>query len=217
MAYRIPALALVLGCACLAADKKLPAAQAENQTVALTAVPLTDKEAIRQELGSDLGGYFVVVKVTVRPRGGKPLAVHRDDFVLRSLKDGQKSTPFVASQIAGKGALVISERGGGRGMMAEEGGPAWGGIGGPPGRLGGDGGSFGNTAGASAQASVHAGGKDKEDPLVHTLKEKALPENQTTEPVSGLLYFPIEGKHKPKDLELIYRGPGGKLSLSFRK
>ena len=48
------------------------------------------------------------------------------------------------------------------------------------------------------------------------LNEKMMPEKKTdSEPVSGLLYFPME-KQKQKDLELIYNTPDGKLSLRFR-
>jgi hypothetical protein len=43
-----------------------------------------------------------------------------------------------------------------------------------------------------------------------------MPEKSTAEPVSGLLYFQLEGKHKPKDLELRYSGPAGRISLRFR-
>jgi len=48
------------------------------------------------------------------------------------------------------------------------------------------------------------------------LNEKILPEKEIDQPVSGLLYFPIEPKQKIKDLELVYSGPGSKLSLRFR-
>ena len=53
-------------------------------------------------------------------------------------------------------------------------------------------------------------------PLVATLTEKVLPEKETDQPITGLLYFPMEAKQKTKDLELIYNGPAGKLSLRFR-
>jgi hypothetical protein len=43
-----------------------------------------------------------------------------------------------------------------------------------------------------------------------------LPEKETTEALSGLLYFQMVGKLKPKDLELHYKGPGGRLALRFR-
>ena len=42
-----------------------------------------------------------------------------------------------------------------------------------------------------------------------------LPDKETKEPVEGLLYFPIDGKIKPKDLAVIYKGPAGKLVMEF--
>jgi hypothetical protein len=52
--------------------------------------------------------------------------------------------------------------------------------------------------------------------LLAVLKEKVLAEQEITEPLSGLLYFLLEGKHRPKDLELMYKGPAGRLSLRFK-
>ena len=101
--------------------------------------------------------------------------------------------------------------------MGDNRGPVWGGYpGGRPGRLGGDGGAIGNTANTTAQSSAHSGSKDAEDPLLATLKAKVLPETSASKPVSGLLYFLMEGKHKTKQLEVIYKGPAGRLSLRFK-
>jgi hypothetical protein len=187
----------------------------------ITATAFADKESVKQVLGSDLGGFIVVVEVRVAPKAGKSLNLVRDDFLLRSDKDGQKSQPFAPSQIAGSGALVVWDAGGGAGggIMGDNNGPIWGG--GPvpmgrPRRMGGDGGSMGNTSETSTQSAVKDGKNSKPDPLLDTLKQKVLPEKETAEPVSGLLYFPLEGKHKLKDLELLYRGSAGKLSIRFR-
>jgi len=217
MPFRILGAALACVFALAGAPKTPPVAHGSNESVDLEATLYLGKEAVKKVLGSDLDGYYIVVEVRVTPKGSEPLAIHRDDFVLRTDKDGERTTPFTASQIAGKGVLVISEGGGGRGVMAENAGPVWGGYPtGRPGRLGGDGGTIGNTAGGSTQTTVHSGGKDKEDPLMGVLKEKILPERKTSEPVSGLLYFPLEAKQKRKHLELIYTTPSGRISLRFR-
>ncbi len=205
---------------CAAADKKPPAARAENEKVAISATLLPDKESITRELGSDLGGYITVVRVELTPKTAEPLAVHLDDFLLRSYKDGQKSGALHPSQIAGQASLVVTSRPGG-GIGAEQGGPVWGpgpGGTGRPRRLpGGEGAMGSHTAGVSeAQATMDPGNKQKEDPVLTVLKEKVLPEKETRDPVSGLLYFSLEGKHKPKQLALQYNGPAGKLTLEFR-
>ncbi len=214
MAGLMAALALQAG------DKKtLPVKQMGNDKVAITATLYPDKDSIRGLLGSDLGGYFTVVRVEIVPKSGK-LAIDPDDFMLRSYNDGQKSKPFAPSQIAGKGALVISQTGSG-GIAAENPGPVWGGIPGtgmPPGRMGGNQGVMGNAPGETeTTATVKSGAGEKDNPLLATLKQKVLPLKETSEPLSGLLYFSLEGRHKPKDLELQYNGPAGKLTATFKK
>jgi len=205
------------------ADKKPPVRSMENADVEIIATPIADREAVRQALGSDLGGHYILVDVRVVPKDGQKIAVHLDDFLLRTDKDGERTTPFAPSQIAGKGALVISQgAGSGGGSMAEPVGPRYGGgpyggpLGGPPimgpGGLGVGGGS---DASGEVAAKVHSGSKDKPNPMLEVLKQKILPEKETDAPVSGLLYFPME-KQKVKDLELIYTTPSGKLSVRFK-
>jgi hypothetical protein len=204
-----------------AAEKGPATAEASNSSLDLTATVYCGRDAVKEQLGSDLGGYFILVKVDLTPKEGKALTVTRDDFVLRSYKDGQKSQPFAPSQIAGRSAMVVGSEGG-NGMAADQGGPVWGpgpGMGGPPSRMPGRDGSMGSSTAdtSSASAVMQDGGKQKEDPLLAVLQKKILPEKKTSEPVSGLLYFSLEGKHKPKDLVLQYNGgPYGKLKLEFK-
>jgi len=201
-------------------DKREPPVRSmENDSLEITAMPIADREAVRQVLGSDLGGHYILVDVRIAPKDGQKIAIHLDDFLLRTDKDGERTTPFAPSQIAGKGALVISEgASSGGGTMAGPVGPTYGGgpYGGPPlmnsGGLG-----VGGSSDASGEVSakVQNGSKEKPNPMLAVLKEKILPEKETDAPVSGLLYFPME-KQKFKDLELIYTTPSGKLSLRFK-
>ena len=102
-------------------------------------------------------------------------------------------------------------------MSSQGNGPVWGPpMGGRPRRLGGSGANIGNTD-STSQAAAQAGKDSSGNPLLDLLEEKVLPEKEITEPLSGLLYFFLEGKHKPKDVELFYRGPAGKLSLRFKE
>jgi hypothetical protein len=57
--------------------------------------------------------------------------------------------------------------------------------------------------------------KEKDNPLLVLLKDKALPEGETTEIVKGFLYFPLEGKHKAKDLALVYGSGASRLIMEF--
>src|SRR5678810_174973 len=47
------------------ADKKPPVRSMENDSVEITATPIADREAVRQALGSDLGGHYVLVDVRI--------------------------------------------------------------------------------------------------------------------------------------------------------
>ena len=52
--------------------------------------------------------------------------------------------------------------------------------------------------------------------LQKILESKQLPDTETKEPVEGLLYFQMDGKNKPKDLGLLYKGPAGRLAMDFK-
>ena len=98
-------------------------------------------------------------------------------------------------------------------------GPVWGGLGGSrPRELPGNGGGVGS-GGKSDAPGVEAGkveeSSGKESPLLRSLKEKQLKEGQFKDWTSGLLYFPLDGKQKLKDLVLIYKSPAGRLILAF--
>ncbi|HWR49842.1 MAG TPA: hypothetical protein VN428_01965 [Bryobacteraceae bacterium] len=219
IAARFTVAAVLAAVAAYGDEKGPPTASGSNEKIGITATLLAEKAAIAAELGSDLGGNFTVVRVQVTPKDG-PLALSRDDFTLRSYKDGQKSGAFHPSQIAGRGALVVSS-GGGTAIMRGNTGPVWGGgPGGPGGRprqLPGQGGTAGmGSTSSEAKATMDEGGKAKEDPVLAVLKAKVLEEKEITAPASGLLYFSLEGKHKPKQLSLMYSGPAGRLILEFR-
>ena len=209
MSLRI-GLALLVSLAALgAAEKKLPVEQTSNDVIEINATPMIDKDEIRQELGSDLGGDIVVVRVQVRPVSDKPVKVSLDDFLLVSSKDGQRSQPFAPSQIAGDTALVLTPQGAKNGLGGNR--PKWSGIAGPLGM-----GTGSGSSGTSTDTKVETVHSDKPNPLLAVLKDKVLPEKEITEQISGLLYFQMVGKFKPKDLELHYKGPAGQLALRFR-
>lgn len=198
------------------ADKKLPLEQSSNELVEIAASLLLDKDEVRKEVGAELNGV-VVVRVRVRPLSDKPVRIDRDDFALLSTNDGQRSMPYAPSQIAGNSTLVVSSQGTRGSLSGANNGPIWGGLGGRGSRMPGNGGGAGVTSDpASAKATVQSDGKTEESPLLKSLKDKILPETEVTEPVSGLLYFQIDGKVKAKDLELYYKTPAGRIALRFK-
>jgi hypothetical protein len=191
-----------------AADKKLPIEDSSNEYVEIQASLILDKDQIKQVLGSDLGGSFLVVKMRVRPLTDKPWKIDRDDFLLLDGNLGQRSVPYAPSQIAGNSSLVVTQEGVHGAVGAGR--PTWG-IG-----MGGGGMGSGTTSTQQAKVTVQESDKKEDTPLLKVLKEKVLPEKEITDPIEGLLYFQIDGKVKAKDLELYYKTPGGKLAMRFR-
>jgi hypothetical protein len=218
---RLPITLAVFATVLLGADKSgPPKGEASNRVVGLEATAYLDKESIDKAVGAEMEKNVVVLEVKLRPAVGQKIDVALDDFILRSDKDGSRTTPYQPTQIAGSSVLIISERYSGGGVGAQESGPSWGGIGGRPSRLPGNGGGIGNSAGtAEAVGSMKdtdkAGAKD--NPLLTALKAKILAEKETSETVTGQLYFLLEGKHKPKQIELIYKTATGPLAVRFKE
>ncbi|HTP36118.1 MAG TPA: hypothetical protein VMJ75_28280 [Candidatus Acidoferrales bacterium] len=195
-----------------AGKKNTGSARGENQDFVIDATIYTDTEAVKEVVGDDLGGHFTVVQVKIVPRFGKEIAIDRDDFMLRTDKDGDRSKPMAPSQIAGRGSLVITGTRGPSGEGAERT-RGWS-IGGPIGMGSGGVGGGGAVDPGSVKATMEKTA-DEDSPLKKTLDAKVLPEKKTTEPVSGQLYFPLE-KQKLKDLELIYGSKDARISLRFK-
>ena len=215
-------LLLIAAFVCSAGDKKSrPTGEAGNDNVDIYATPLLDKDQIKEAIGAELPAGIIAIRMKIVPKGDDPLSVSRDDFQIISHKDGQRSGPFVPSQIAGSSTMVISTVTQGNGTYAgNPNGPVWGGIPGTMGRprqMPGDGGAIGSGGGGvtEAQAKTTTDPKQKDNPLLGILDQKMLADKETKEPLTGYLYFPLEGKQKLKDIELIYKGPAGRLIVPF--
>ena len=211
----VPAIALLLATlTASAADKEYPLNRNSNELVDIQADLLFTPEEIRQAIGasipgSDLGGNYIGMRVTVRPVSDTPIKIWRDDFMLLSDKDGQRSTPFDPSQIAGSATMVIKLKPGATVGTNMDKTPIW--VGGPI--MGG--GTSGSAPQPTAEAEVKEDDSKKDSPLLVALREKILPEKSVTEPTTGLLFFVIDGKVKPKNLELFYKTENGRLGIKF--
>src|SRR5579863_6083126 len=202
---RLLALAIVSALVLTAAKKTVSTASGDNDELMLTATLHIDPENIKEMVGSDLDGHYVVMEVRVEPKYGKTVTIDRDDFLLRSRADNDHTKPFAASQIAGNTTMVITH--GEQPKVKNR----------PTIGIGGMGMGPGTTSNQDEYKNSKAAVKtsDKENPLEKTLDEKILPEKKSDQPVSGLLYFPLE-KQKMKDLEFIYGGKENRISLRFK-
>ncbi len=178
------------------ADKKPAAGRASNSVAEITATVFLDREQVRRVVGAELEHTIAVAEVRLSPRPGVKLKVVRDDFELWSGKNGGRSTPFAPTQIAGRAVLGVRNRGGGAGVASQNDGRVWRSPTGDgrPRRIGGEGASVGNVSGVeenAVQASRDGGAKD----TLALLEEKVLPEKELDGPLTGLLYFYLEGRH----------------------
>jgi hypothetical protein len=210
MRFRCFVLALAASVALHAAAKKnsVASAKAENEDLVLTVTLHIDPADIKDMIGNDLGGHYIVAEVNVEPKYGKDIILDRDDFQLRTDKDGERTKPYAASQIAGTGALIIGQ--------VEQGAasPGWTGTRIPVIRRGGAP-KKDKEAETETTPKTEPEPAEKENPLKKVLDSKVLPEGKTDKPVRGLLYFPME-KQKMKDLELTYGGKENLIRLRFK-
>ena len=204
-------LALVTGC--LFAGKKVvsPTTTGSNDVIDLTATISLSEDEVKQKLGADPGKSIVLVEVKVSPKGDKPVQMSPDDFILLAHDDGERSKPFEPDQIAGQGSLVLKTSAPGNAIGIERTRPTVTGLGIPLS------GSKKPPAGDSAsQGPPKMDDNSKSDSTLLTqLKAKQFPTKETADTVEGYLYFPLEGKHKLKNLAILYRGPTGKIDLEF--
>lgn len=212
MRFPITLCMLAVSAASLLASKKVvsPSTSASNEQVDIVAnISLTEDEIAQKLGGEDAGPGIVLLDVRVTPKTDKPIRMSPDDFVLLAHDDGQRSQPFDPSEIAGQGALVESVKTGDAGKKTS-------GMVGFGGMIGGGGGaSPGNPRPTSVSSKMDT--KSEGNPnLLKALKARQFPTTESTEPVEGYLYFRLDGKHKLKNLEVLYRGPAGKLDLEFQ-
>ena len=170
-----------------------------------------DRQEITRLLGNDLDGEYILLELDVRPLYNSKVDLVRDDFVLRSYRNGDRSFAQSPDRIAGEAVLVLSE---GRarskgGVFARE--P---GLETPAGELRRPGG-IGGSAGSQAETRVSAESQSNTT-LMGRLEQRELPVGPTQVPVRGYLYFQLEPKNKPKHLVFNYDGSAGKCKIPFK-
>lgn len=212
MSFRLTALIFWVALLSGAAPKKtVVTAHGENQDILLTVTLYTTPDDVKELLGNNLEGHYIVADVKVEPKYGKEIVVNHDDFVLRDMENVEKLTPFAPSQIAGRAALIITRNESGTGNRPAR--PTFG-IGGMGGGMGSGGGD--NNAPANVKAKMQNADEPKDTALEKLLTDKMLPESKTDQPATGLLYFALE-KVKVKNLQLDYGGKENRISLRFKE
>jgi hypothetical protein len=186
-----------------------PTTSAGNEDIDIVATISLTEEEVTQKLGIDPGKGIVILQVRVTPKTDKSVQVDPGDFILLAHNDGERTKPFEPSELAGDGALVVKNTADQKTKNKTTSSVGFGGM-----AVGGGGASPGNSKPVSLSATMDTKNQGNRE-LVTALKAKELPAKDTTEPVEGYLYFSLDGKHKLKDLAVLYRGPAGRLDLEF--
>ena len=211
MHFRSFVISLATASALLAGTKKVvsPETSAGNDQIDVVATITLDEQDVTQKIGADPGKGIVLLEIRIIPKTDKPVLMSPDDFILLSHDDGERAKPFEPAQIAGNGALMVSNAPqtapkktsssiGFGGMIAG----------------GGGGSSPGNSKPTTLNSKMDTKSQGN-DKLLEALQARQFPEKESAQPVEGYLYFPLDGKHKLKNLAVLYRGPAGRLNLEF--
>jgi hypothetical protein len=199
----------MLAAVSLFAGKKIlsPTTSAGNDQIDVVATISLNEEEIAQKIGANPGKGVALLDVRVTPKTDTPVQLGPEDFILLAYDDGERSKPFEPAELAGQGALVVKTSPNGKVSRTS----GFGGLG-PIGM-----GSGPSTAKKSdtlnSKMDTTNEGSNK---LLEQLKAKQFPRKETADPVEGYLYFPLDGKHKLKNLAVLYRGQAGKLRLVFQ-
>ena len=183
-----------------------PTTTASNDQIDVVATISLDEQEVARKIGADPGRGVVLLDVRVTPKSDKPIDISPDDFILLAYDDGERSKPFDPAELAGQGGLVVKTTTEGKQSRSS----GFGGFGPFGGR-----GSGPSTAKTSNTVSKIEKSNQANNTLLDQLKAKQFPQKETTDPVEGFLYFPLDGKHKLKHLAVLYRGDAGKLRLLF--
>jgi hypothetical protein len=216
---RLSAILILAAVTALAADKKGYPGQAGNDNIELVGSVITDHEEIRQALGAELGEGFVLVRVKATPKTDESMRIGPSDFVLISRKDGDREEAMAPAQITSHSALTIKQDRSGRDWAQQTNRPGWTGIGGISRTAGPRKGAEEKKADAKDEPKITpAENTSSDDALLAALTAKQLPDKDTKGSIEGLLYFSMESSKikKSKDLSLLYKGSGGRLTMDFK-
>jgi len=193
--FAIMSVVSVAGAA-FAGDKKAFPGQAGNDNIELTATVMTDAAEIRQAIGSDLPPGVVVMRVKATNKTGEAMRIGPADFTVVSRKDGDRADAAAPGELAGGSALIVKRDHAGRDWAQQT-----------------------NQPGFTGVEGMSKTDKPKDDVLLAALKAKEFPDLETKPngSLEGLMYFSMEKpKAKSKDLALLYKGPGGHLTMEFK-
>ena len=222
MKFRIAALALGLAAAHTAGTAQTQWVTSRLQDVEFRVRLIQEPEQIQALLGNDLDKEFMVVELDVKPLYGSKIHFDRNDFVLRSRADNEKSYAQSPSRIAGAGVFSMEQRRtSGGGVFGQSNDPLI--IGGAPGtgtrprRVGQAPNTVGSGTGGTSEIVVSQTESEAPQTLQEALERLELPLAETDQDLHGYLYFQVDPKNKLKRIVFYYDGEYGELQVQFEK
>jgi hypothetical protein len=182
---------------------------------------IQDPKAIAAIVGDELDGEFVLVEIEAKSFYDTKLAFDRDDFLLRSRANNEKSPAQSPSRIAGSAVYSMETqkaRGGGVFRQSQDAIIVPGaGTGGQPRRIDPGLGTIGGSVGQSGETTVRAGESGDDGSLKGRLEKLEFPLAESDRDRRGYLYFQIAPKHKLKHIVFYYDGKHGRFQTQFEK
>jgi hypothetical protein len=199
-------------------------ASARLQDVEFRARLIQEPEQIHALLGNDLYKEFMLVEVEIKPLYDTKLQLNRNDFLLRSRADNEKSSAQSPSRIAGAGVFSVEQkRTGGGGVFGQSNDPliigGAPGTGTTPGRIDRVPNAIGSGSAGQAETVVRQTESDAPQTLQGRLESLELPfaETGADEDLHGYLYFQVDPDNKLKHIVFYYDGVHGAFQVHFEK
>ena len=220
MKFGIVASALLLAAAYAPAQTQW--ASARLQDVEFRVRLIQEPEQIQALLGNDLDKEFMLVELDIKALYGSKIRFDRNDFLLRSRADNEKSYAQSPSRIAGAGVFSLEQRRtGGGGVFGQSNDPLI--IGGAPGtgtnprRVDGPATGIGNASGGQSETLVKRTESEAPQTLQEALERRELPLAETDQDLHGYLYFQVDPDNKLKHIVFYYDGVHGEFQVQFEK
>ena len=222
MKFRIAATALLILAAASQASAQTQWVTARLQDVEFRARLIQEPEQIQAVLGDDLDKEFMLIELDVKPLYGSKIRFERNEFLLRSRADNEKSYAQSPSRIAGEGVFSMEQRRtGGGGVFGQSADPVI--IGGTPGtgtrprRIDGPATGIGSATGGTSEIVVKRTESEAPETLQDTLDRLELPLEETDQDLHGYLYFQVDPNNKLKHIVFYYDGVHGEFQVQFEK
>ena len=194
-----------------------PTSSSANDNVEITATITLSEPEIAQKLGADPGKGIALVEVRVSPKADQSSALVLTISSFSATTTGRdRNRSSLANWPEEVLSWLVRVRAEDGSLTSQRYGiPIGTGPTGQVQRMPGNSVGIGSSGGPGTLSTKANDKEAGNQALLSALKAKQLPDKVSKDEISGYLCFPLDGKHKLKNLAVLYRGPGGHLDLEF--